>query len=122
MDNIIANRYTPSPKRFNNRKNTHCFLPLKAKVKTIAIERMPNEDNPGVRTGIVYLEVLRSSETQIVTRQVQSCNILGATMNQRLKNEVVWSRETLRQLPYDDSNYEYYRIFQEMPFLFADAF
>ena len=122
MDNVIANRYAPSPKRSNNRKNTHCFLPLTSKVKTIAIERMPNEDNPGERTGIVYLEVIRSSETQIVTRQVQSCNILGATMNQRLKNEVVWSRETLRQLPYDDSNYEYYRIFQEMSLLFADAF
>lgn len=98
----------------------HRFLPLKKKVKTIAVEEMPNTGDRNTRKNVIHLEVLRSSLTTIVTREVPMNGIRSRTMKQRMAKEVVWSRETLRQEPFDDT-YAYYRIFQEMDFVVTGA-
>jgi hypothetical protein len=96
------------------------FLSLKKKVKTISVEQMPNTGDYDTRKNVLHLEVLRSSPTTIVTREIPMHGIRSRTMKQRMAKEVVWSRATLRQEPFDDT-YEYYRIFQEMAFKVTDA-
>ena len=98
----------------------HRFLLLKKKVKTIAVEEMPNTGDRNTRKNVIHLEVIRSSLTTVVTREVPMNGIRSRTMKQRMAKEVVWSRETLRQEPFDDT-YEYYRIFQEMDFVVTGA-
>ena len=65
---------------------------------------------------LIYLKVLRSSATTVTTVAIPSLGLKGRTLKQRLANEIVWNRNSLRQIPFEEEN-EFYRIYQEMNFV-----